>query len=220
LTRVKICGLCRTVDAAAAVAAGADYVGVILAPGSARRQSDERAMQILDSAVGARRVGVFVDAGEAVLVETAERLELEVLQLHGEESTTLVERLRARGEWTVWKAIRPRSPAEFLTGVELWGPRVDGLLVDGWSHDAAGGTGTRFDWAAVAPLRDRIPSAVTFIAAGGLAADNVAGVVRLLRPDIVDVSSGVEASPCQKSADRMRAFVQAARTDAIAGSRT
>jgi phosphoribosylanthranilate isomerase len=44
--------------------------------------------------------------------------------------------------------------------------------------------------------------------------------VRLLRPDIVDVSSGVEASPCQKSADRMRAFVQAARTDAIAGSRT
>ncbi|MGH7501234.1 MAG: phosphoribosylanthranilate isomerase [Longimicrobiales bacterium] len=210
LTRVKVCGVCRPADASGAVRAGASYVGVILAARSVRRQAVVAAERILDAANGAERVGVFVDAEESFIVKTAEHLRLDVIQLHGTESPTRVERLRRRGSWTIWKAIRPRSAAEFTEGLGAWTGVIDGVLLDGWSADGEGGTGTRFDWAGVAPFRDRVPAGAALIVAGGLDAGNVGDVIRLLRPDVVDVSSGVESSPCEKAMDRMVAFVNAA----------
>src|SRR5690606_5025241 len=82
---VKICGVCSVADAEAAVRAGADYVGVVLAPGFRRSRTEESAAAILAAAAGASRVGVFVDAALEEMVGAARRLELDVLQLHGSE---------------------------------------------------------------------------------------------------------------------------------------
>lgn len=211
---VKICGVCRPEDARTAVEAGADYVGVVLAPGGGRSQSLERARELFD-AVGdaARRVGVFVDTDAAEIQVAARRLGLDVLQLHGGEPPELVESLRRAGPWRVWKAIRPRSGAEFAAAVERYAGHVDGIVVDGWSSRAPGGTGERFPWREVAEHRGTVPAGVLLVVAGGLDPENVARAVALLRPDVVDVSSGVEAAVGAKDTARVAAFAAAARAD-------
>ena len=214
LTQVKICGLCRPADAAMAAQAGADYVGVICVPGHARAQTRETARAIFSAGGAARRVGVFVDAPESVVLDTADHLGLDVVQLHGAETITFAERVRESGR-TVWKAIRPRTTEEYLDAVGRWSEIVDGLLIDGWSANAAGGSGVRFDWYAIHELRDRVPAGTAFIAAGGLRPDNVAEAVRLLQPDVVDVSSGVETSLCEKSPARVQEFIEAVRSQAV-----
>lgn len=209
LTAVKFCGLCRPTDAVAAVSAGGTFVGVVLSAVGPRAQSIEAAKVIHAAAPGAKRVGVFVDESAAVIRAAARALDLDVVQLHGDETAALVESVREPARWDVWKAIRPRDTEEFLAGLDTWMSRVDGLLLDGWSGVRAGGTGTRFPWSAVEPHRDRVPEGVRLVVAGGLRPTNVGEVVRRLRPDVVDVSSGVESGPCVKSAQLMREFVEA-----------
>lgn len=211
LTRVKICGLCRPDDARLAASAGADYLGVILAPGGRRTQSEANAARIWSAAPGVARVGVFVDPDPAEAIDLGERLGLSVLQLHGDEGPEVVSRLRAAGPWRIWKAIRPRTGDAFAEAAAAWNGRVDGLLVDGYSAVAAGGTGTRFPWDEVAARRSAVTAGTELIVAGGLRPDNVAEAVRLLSPDVVDVSSGVESAVCMKSEERVRAFMTAAR---------
>jgi len=213
--RVKICGVCRPGDAARAVRAGADLVGVILAPGFERTCTEQEAAAILGSAGHALRVGVFVDApGDTAAI--AERLRLDVLQLHGAETPEQAAALKLAGPWRVWKAARVREAEDFLDAVDLYAEVVDGLLLDGWSARAAGGTGAGFDWNEVAPHRVVLPASCELIVGGGLTSDNVTRVVDVLRPDVVDVSSGVESAQGWKSASKMDAFVAAAR--AAAGS--
>lgn len=207
---VKICGLCRPGDAAVAADAGANYVGVILAPGRTRSRSWEEAADIYAAAPAVVRVGVFVDADETTLLDAAERLELHVLQLHGTENMETAAAVRGRG-LGVWKAIRPRDADEFRAGVERWSGAADALLVDGWNAHAEGGTGTRFDWDTVASLRDLVPPTLGLVMAGGLAPGNVGGGIARVRPDIVDVSSGVEHAPGEKDPARVRAFIAAVR---------
>lgn len=207
--RVKICGLTRRPDAEAAVAAGADFLGVILAPGGKRTVTPEHAGSVL-AALPATRVGVFVDAPAGELEEAAVTARLDVIQLHGDETPETAGRLREAG-WTVWKALRPRDGAEFAAGVARWAGAVDALLLDGWSPHAMGGTGERFPWPEVAALRGRVPEGLALVVAGGLRPENVAEAAALLRPDVVDVSSGVETAPGIKDVDAVRAFVAAAR---------
>jgi phosphoribosylanthranilate isomerase len=209
LPEVKICGLTRREDAETAVLAGASYLGVILAPGGRRTVSADRASEVTGG-LAARRVGVFVDADRDTLVRAAEAAGLDVLQLHGAETPDLASDLRAAG-WTVWKAVRPRDGDEFAEAARTWSGAVDALLLDGWSPDAAGGTGARFPWAEVAALRDALSAGTRLVVAGGLRPGNVAEAVRLLGPDVVDVSSGVESAPGIKDADAVRSFVAAAR---------
>jgi phosphoribosylanthranilate isomerase len=206
---VKICGLTRREDAEAAAAAGADYAGVILAPGYRRSVLPAAAAEILGS-LPLRRVGVFVDAGLEEIRAAAERAGLDVVQLHGFEPPALARALREEGRWRVWKALRPRSVAEFVAEVERYAGVVDALLVDGWSERAAGGTGTAFEWEEIARQREALGE-TALVVAGGLSAENVARAVRLLRPAAVDVSSGVERSPGAKDAAAVAQFVAAAR---------
>ncbi|MBI4544801.1 MAG: phosphoribosylanthranilate isomerase [Gemmatimonadetes bacterium] len=215
---VKICGLCRPGDAAAAVAAGADYLGVILSPGRPRSRSLDEAAQVLAAGGAARRVGVFVNEGAEEIRLIAERLGLAVLQLHGAEPPDALSRLREPGAWEVWKAVRPRSGGEFLAALDAYGAVSDGLLLDGWHARAPGGAGARFPWTEVARLRDRLPPGMRLVVAGGLTAANVAAAVSLLLPDVVDVSSGVERQVGQKEPELMRAFVAAARAAAGSGA--
>jgi phosphoribosylanthranilate isomerase len=209
--RVKICGLCSAADARLAADAGADYAGVILSPVGSRRQTVEGAASIFEGAGSLVRVGVFVDADVDTILATAKILGLGVLQLHGAETGDVVDRLRAAGDWRIWKAVRLRTPLDLIEALAKWSGRADGLLLDGWSVRGHGGVGASFAWQDVAPLRDRVPAGMELIVAGGLDPDNVGLAIRTLAPDTVDVSSGVETSPGVKSADRVRAFVKVAR---------
>jgi phosphoribosylanthranilate isomerase len=211
--RVKICGLTRVEDAVVAAHAGADYLGAILSEGYGRSVPPARAVDY-GAETGLPVVGVTVDETVDDLVRIGEEAELSVLQLHGSEEPRIVQAVRAAGPWRVWKALRVRSAEEVMEALERYGPVVDGLLLDGWHPEHRGGSGVRFPWDLIEPLRDHFPDALTFIAAGGLTPDNVGDAVLRLRPDVVDVSSGVEIAFGVKEPGRVRSFVRGARSAA------
>ena len=210
MVHVKICGVCRADDARAAGNAGADWVGVILAPGRTRSQTVGQAAVIFD-ATEARRVGVFVDAEPAEVAAAARALALDAVQLHGDEPVDVVRRTRDAVACEVWKALRVRDVADYVRGAGTYGREVDALVLDGWSPGAHGGAGVGFDWSAVAAAH--VPGGARLVVAGGLTPANVAAAVALLRPAMVDVSSGVEEVPGRKSHAEIHAFIAAARRE-------
>jgi phosphoribosylanthranilate isomerase len=209
--RIKICGLCSAADARIADAAGADYIGVILTPRSKRSKTLKEARPIYEAIDDAQRVGVFVDEPIELLQKARQMLALDVLQLHGMESPAYVKALRESSGVTIWKALRPRSGDEMQRGLDEYADVAHGILLDGWSSAGAGGTGAKADWSMAAKLRTKVPQNITFTLAGGLDPENIAGAVETVRPDVVDVSSGVETMIGAKSRDLINAFIEAAR---------
>jgi phosphoribosylanthranilate isomerase len=207
---VKICGLTRRSDAERAAEAGASYGGAILASGNKRSITPEAASALF-AELPLLRVGVFVDATIDEMRRAARTARLDVLQLHGSETAAVATALREAGGWRIWKAIRLRDPDELARAVDDYAHAVDGLHIEGWSPLAAGGTGTSFDWDALAMRRELVPDSLPLVVAGGLNPDNVARASALLRPAVVDVSSGVELSPGVKDPAAVTAFVAAAR---------
>ena len=207
---IKICGITTPQDALAARELGADYLGMILSQGFPRSILPEEAVDIGLVAEGPL-VAVLVDES----LDEAERIAglsgASVIQLHGDEDGDYAKELRRRGGWAIWKAVRVRDPEDVTRAVEALGASVDGLLLDGWHPDRPGGSGVSFSWEDVRVVRDRIPHDLKVIAAGGLTPGNVAEAVQALRPDIVDVSSGVELHVRHKDPELVRAFVRNAR---------
>ena len=234
MVEVKICGVCRPEDARSAADAGAAWVGVILAPDRTRTRTTTEAAAIFGAST-ARRVGVFVDPPLERVIDAVRELSLDAVQLHGDESVDQVRRIRDGVACEIWKAIRVKHEADLTRGVGLYRGHVAAILLDGWSPDAHGGAGVRFDWKAVAEAglagmiagsgevahapqpaawTSAVPDAppgLRLIVAGGLTPDNVAAAVAVLHPAVVDVSSGVEVSPGRKSPEKIHAFVAAAR---------
>jgi len=209
LARVKVCGLTRPGDAAMVAAAGARYAGVVLSPGFGRSVTLGRAADILAEAGGCLRVGVFVDAPATDMARAAELLELDLLQLHGAESPTVARELGGLAA-RIWKAVKPRRPGDIRRALADWEGVADGLLLDGYAAAAPGGAGARFDWEEAAR---EWPSggAPERIVAGGLRPENVALAIRVLAPDVVDVSSGVERAHGRKEPALVARFIAAAR---------
>ncbi len=208
---VKICGLSRREDVDAAVEARVEYLGMVFAE-SPRRVTPSRAAELVEG-VAARVVGVFVDASPEEVLRTAEAVPLDVAQLHGSESPGVCETVRSAGVG-VWKALRPRSAAGLADRAARYRKSADGLLVEGFSEEAAGGTGTAFphEWWQEAGLGDdRDGDSPATILAGGLTAENVVAALASISPGVVDVSSGIEVEPGVKDPRRIRAFVQAVR---------
>lgn len=207
---VKICGLGREEEVAAAAVAGAAYGGLVLAD-SPRRLGEAEAGRLAAAARGSglAPVGILVDRSADRIARAADELGLAVVQLHGGESPETCATLRRRG-LEVWKAVRPRSRQELGGLVERFRGAADALLVEGWSAERVGGTGTAFphEWVEAG---EGNPRPARLVLAGGLDPENVAEAVRRVRPDVVDVSSGVESSPGVKDPDRIRAFVRAVR---------
>lgn len=212
---VKICGLCRPADAAVAVAAGADYLGVVLAAVSPRTQPLAAARAILAERGRVPAVGVFVDAAADDVVRAAEALGLAAVQLHGDEPPEVADRLRAAG-LSVWKALRVMRAEELTEELDRWRGRADALLLEGVSHRGPGGVGASFPWAGLASAVPARPLRVKLVVAGGLTPANVEQAVSILDPDVVDVSSGVEEAVGRKSQRRVRAFIARARPAATA----
>lgn len=197
--RIKICGITRPEDAREAERAGADAIGMIFAPGSARRVTPERA-EAIGAAVGPLlvRVGVFVDAPLDDVRALVERLRLGAVQLHGSEPPAYAAALRERVP-----VIRAVAFREGLTPGSLAAYPADAVLLDA----ARPGSGTAFAWDAARAWRGH----PRLILAGGLGPDTVGRGIAALAPYGVDVASGVERAPGEKDAARVRAFVQAAR---------
>ena len=204
--RVKICGLKDPRHAAAASGAGAGFVGVVFA-GRVRELTAEQAAPVVEAlAGGTRAVGVFLDAPAGEILRCRDIAGFEVAQLHGGEPPDVCDTLRAEG-LGVWKAIRPATREGLRSEWTRYAAAADAILVEGFSEAGPGGTGASFphEW-----LDGLNRDACALVLAGGLHADNVRSAIRSVVPDIVDVSSGVEHAPGEKSLERILEFLSAA----------
>ncbi len=207
--RVKICGLTRPEDVAAAVGAGASHVGFVFFPKSPRHLSLDAATALANSVPpGVAKVALTVDADDAALDALLTRVPVDILQLHGHETPDRVHAVRTRSGLPVMKAVGVATSSD-LAALDIYARVADMLLVDAKpprGADLPGGNGLPFDWSLIAGRRWPVP----WMLAGGLHAGNVAAAIRLTGAQQVDVSSGVESAPGQKDAARIAAFIAAA----------
>lgn len=203
--RVKICGLTSVDDALAAVAQGADAIGLVFYQKSPRYVTLEQAA-VIARAVGpfVTTVGLFVDPTPEAVELVLDAVPLHLLQFHGNESPAFC----AAFSRPYIKALRMADNVD-VTAVErdFLYAGAQGLLLDSYSPAAPGGTGETFGWERIPEVR-RLP----LILAGGLSSQNVAAAIAQVRPYAVDVSSGVESAPGRKDSDRMAAFLRAVRS--------
>ena len=204
IPQIKICGLTDVEQALACARLGAQAVGCVFYPKSPRYVSDRRATDIcraLPSAV--KSVGVFVDENFSTIMRKVDRCRLAAVQLHGQETPALVDRL-CRENLRVIKALFIHKP-----------PRIDrasayaagAFIVEYGQGTLPGGNALAWDWNQVSAFRAEKP----LILAGGLSADNVGEAIDACRPDAVDVSSNVESAPGQKDLNKVKAFIAAVR---------
>lgn len=209
MTRVKICGVTLPDDAARVAASGADFIGFNFWPKSKRYVAPERAPMlsgVARSAGAAKLVGVFVDPEVDEVLAITSAVDLDVIQLHGDESPDLVKRISLAVYRPVWKAV-PVASRRDIEHLDVWG--AEAILLDA-PTPGRGGAGAKFDWALAREARERFPR-LNIVLAGGLDPDNVAEAVRTVEPWAVDVASGVEAGPGIKDAAKLDAFLRNAR---------
>jgi phosphoribosylanthranilate isomerase len=213
MTIVKICGLTNLEDARVAAEAGADLLGFILYPKSPRYVAPETIAEIVAGlrrafAAPPRCVGVFVNVSPAQVLATLDRAQLDLAQLHGDESAAEIAALAGRG----FKAVRPTNLEAALAAVDVFAPLGAAagpqLLVDAYTPNAYGGAGQVADWSLAEAVAQRVDR---LLLAGGLTPENVAEAVRQVKPWGVDVASGVEQAPGRKDHAKVQAFIAAAK---------
>lgn len=209
MTEVKICGLSTVETLDAAIGAGATHVGFVFFARSPRNLSPEKAASLAARVpLRVTSVGVFVDPNDELLDAVAPFLD--VLQLHGDETSARLATIKARYRREVWKAAGVATAAD-IRAADAAAQGCDLLLLDAKAPSSAplpGGNGLRFDWRLLGTTQPRMNWGLS----GGLDADNVGAAVREILPPLVDVSSGVEDAPGVKSVAKIRAFIEAVRT--------
>lgn len=210
MTDVKICGLKDLNHLTIAAASGARYAGYVFFPRSPRHLSrDQAASLVRQSPAPLTPVGLFVDPDDELLGDILGAVPLRVIQLHGKESPKRVAEIKTRYQLPVMKAISIAGP-EDLDLLPQFEQVADWILFDAKAPagaDLPGGNGAVFDWTILKNISPRKP----WMLSGGLTAQNVAEALKVLKPDAVDVSSGVEEIPGLKSPDKIRAFIQAVK---------
>jgi phosphoribosylanthranilate isomerase len=193
---IKICGITRADDAGAAVAAGAQAIGMVFWPDSPRFIDPYRARRIVASLPAfITPVGVFVNQSLDYVNAVASLVRLGAVQLHGDERVEYA----AAVSVPVVKALHLGN-----ADVDAWPDRIT-VLLDAHDPQRRGGTGLAIDWTAAAAIAARRP----VLLAGGLTPDNVADAIARVRPFGIDVSSGVERAPGVKDHDRIKLFCEA-----------
>lgn len=215
MTKIKFCGLREARDAAHAADLGATYGGVILTRGI-RQVSPAQAREIFAGAPSLKRVGVIGREAVARILFTAAEADLDILQLHANYTLDEHTQIRQEFEGEIWAVIgmdrRTGDPAQQWREVA---DVADAILLDTSEAGTSGGTGKPFNWRAAALTIGEIKAEVPVVLAGGLNPGNVAQAIDELRPAVVDVSSGVEASPGVKSRELMSAFARAVLSASI-----
>lgn len=200
--RVKICGITSVSDAVMVAEAGADAIGLVFYPKSARNLQLEQASEIIDALPPfVSVVGLFLDADEHFVQNILDVLPLDVLQFHGSESPAYC----ASFSRPYIKAVGMKGLLA-SGGFEAYADQyvdAQGVLVDSHAPGAAGGTGEVFDWT-------QVPQnyAKSIVLAGGLQPANVTEAILTSRVYAVDVSSGVEVSPGVKDRAKVNSFMR------------
>ncbi|NOX93300.1 MAG: phosphoribosylanthranilate isomerase [Gammaproteobacteria bacterium] len=201
-TRIKICGITRPEDAQHAAALGADAIGLVFYGPSPRNVDIEQAcavMNILPPFVTS--TGLFVNATAGEIQAVLDRVNLDLLQFHGDESPEFCTRFNR----PYIKAIRMCEDVDLQVEAGKYA-QARGLLLDACHPSLPGGTGESFEWTRVP---DDLP--IPVILAGGLSADNVGEAIRTVQPCAVDVSGGVEAEKGIKDWGKMADFIAGVR---------
>lgn len=199
MTKIKLCGLTRPEDIAAANALEPDFVGFVFSPKSRRCVTAEQAGALRNRLSPAiRAVGVFVDEEPERVAALLEDGIIDLAQLHGREDENYLERLLALTEKPIIQAFTIKTPEDL--------ERAQSSLADYILLDSGAGTGITFDWGLLTSVRR------PYFLAGGLGPDNVVQAIRTLHPWGVDVSSGIETGGV-KDFHKMAAFVAAVRKE-------
>jgi phosphoribosylanthranilate isomerase len=207
----KICGLSTEAAVTTAAKGGAAYVGFVFYPASPRAVTPPQAAQLCAAAPhGMARVGLFVDADNAMIETVLAAAPIDILQFHGLETPERVAEARRRFGLPVMKAVAVGG-IEDVVRAARYEAVADLLLFDAKPPrrlDALpGGNGLAFDWRLIADRPWRRP----WMLSGGLTAELLPEAVRISGAAAVDVSSGVESRPGEKDLDKIRAFLAAAR---------
>jgi phosphoribosylanthranilate isomerase len=207
---IKICGISTPAALDAAIAARAEYVGLVFFAKSPRNVAAAQAAMLAARAAGhVKLVGLFVDPEPDFLAEVLSTVRLDVIQMHGRESPAQVAAVAARHTIEVWKAIGIKTRAD-LAQADHYAAAAQRILFDAKPPEGAdlpGGNGLRIDWSILKGLRPALP----WMLAGGLDPINVAQAIAITGAPAVDVSSGVESAPGVKDVVQIAAFCAAAR---------
>lgn len=207
---VKICGLSTPATLDAALSAGSDMVGFVFFPASPRHVDLDTARVLGKQARGrAIKVALSVDADDALLANSIDALQPQILQLHGSESVARIRDIKQKFGLPVMKALPVAGRAD-LAELPGYAAVCDRILFDAKPPKDAtrpGGLGEPFDW----HLLEGLNLALPYMVSGGLDASNVAEALRITRAGGVDISSGVESAPGIKDPDMIRDFIRAAR---------
>ena len=209
--RVKICGITREEDLAAAVAAGADAVGFLVGvPSSPRNLTLERAETLLGQ-VPVFVPSVVVTAPKNIngLAEICERLKPTAIQIHGKKNFNASEVRDQIRHTRLIKTVYVTEDALNKTSIEEL-KAFDAVLLDSFSKGQYGGTGRVHDWNLSKQIREAV-APLPLILAGGLKPENVKEAIQTVQPYAVDVASGVELRPAVKDHEKIRAFVENAK---------
>ncbi|MGH9423678.1 MAG: phosphoribosylanthranilate isomerase [Thermoanaerobaculia bacterium] len=215
MTSIKFCGLTREQDAAFAAELGASHAGVIFAA-SPRQVTAKQARQIFDAAgPDVKRVGVFASASLDDIKTVTREVRLDAVQLHGASCLSLYKDLKTVFQGEAWAVVPVGLGSAAQKALAQMCDHADAALLDTLVSDRTGGTGQVFAWETMADAVAAAKQKIRVFVAGGLNPQNVSAAITLLRPDLVDVSSGVESSPGVKDHDLMRAFAEAVHSASI-----
>jgi len=202
MIKVKVCGITNLEDAAVSAEYGADAIGLVFAP-SPRQVTPAHAQNIVRCLPPrVLKVGVFADHNLAEVKYIMAQCDLDFAQLHGSESPEYCTALKTKAI----KAFRVKDES-LLQSIRQY--HTCAYLLDSYSPDAGGGTGHTFNW----DIAIRAREFGKIILSGGLTPDNVAEAISRVQPAAVDVSSGVESSPGKKDHGKLRAFINAAKSE-------
>ncbi len=227
MPKLKMCGISKVETISAIVDAKPDYMGLVFAPSKRQvtvdqaktlveelhkqyanrynRDAEQYSNQTLIHQEFIKTVGIFVNETLDNLVTIATEVNLDAVQLHGDEDEAFIQSLKERTNVEVWKAVQIRSAAD----AEAWiDSSADMLLFDAYHKDERGGTGEVFDWSSLDEFER------PFMLAGGIDSTNVARAIRTVRPYGIDISSGIETEGV-KDDEKIKAFTNIVRTIAM-----
>ena len=223
--KVKMCGISKIETIPAVIEANPDYMGLVFAPSKRQvtvdqaktlveelhkqyvnrynRDAEQYSNDVVQEFI--KTVGIFVNETLDNLVTIATEVNLDAVQLHGDEDEAFIQSLKERTNVEVWKAVQIRSAAD----AEAWiDSSADMLLFDAYHKDERGGMGEVFDWSCLDEFER------PFMLAGGIDSTNVARAIRTVRPYGIDISSGIETDGV-KDDEKIKAFTNIVRTIAM-----
>ena len=204
--RVKICGITQAEQGRAIAQLGATALGFICAPQSPRYVTPLQIRGVVEQLPKPHsaddwvdRVGVFVNANLKMIEETVTIAQLNIVQLHGDESPEYCQAMQqSLPAVEIIKAFRLKTPAD-LKRLQPYQSCVDAFLLDAYHPQQLGGTGQTLDWRSLQTFQPGLP----WFLAGGLNPDNILDALSQLCPDGIDLSSGVERSPGDKALEKV-----------------